>query len=58
MFKWFKKKEKNTPKYLIHIIGTREFEFVQDDETLENILNIYGKDNVDVTDWHQCLKNI
>ena len=51
MFKWFKKAEKKTPKYLVHIVGTSDVNFVYEDEVLENIINIYGKDRVDITNW-------
>ena len=49
MFKWFKKEEKKTPKYLVHIVGTSDVDFVYEDEDLENIINIYGKNRVDIT---------
>ena len=49
MFKWFKKEEKKTPKYLVHIVGTSDVDFVYEDEVLENIVNIYGEDRVDIT---------
>ena len=52
MFKWFKKKEeKKTPKYLVHIVGTNDVNFVYDDEDLKNIISIYGEDIVDITNW-------
>lgn len=51
MFKWFKKEVKKAPKYLVHIVGTSDVDFVYEDETLENIINIYGKDRVDITNW-------
>ena len=51
MFKWFKKVEKETPKYLVHIVGTSDVNFVYEDSVLENIKKIYGADRVDVTNW-------
>ena len=52
MFKLFKKKEeKKTPKYLVSIVGTSDVDFVYDDETLGNIVNAFGKENVNVTNW-------
>jgi hypothetical protein len=51
MFKWFKKEVKKTPKYLVHLIGTNEVNFVYDDEALKNVINTYGEDRVDITNW-------
>ena len=51
MFKRFKKEEKKTPKYLVHIVGTSDVNFVYEDKVLENIINIYGEDRVDITNW-------
>lgn len=49
VIKMFKKVEKKTPKYLVHIVGTSDVNFVYEDKVLENIINIYGKDRVDIT---------
>ena len=52
MFKIFKKKEeKKIPKYLVSIVGTPDVDFVYDDETLDSIVNAFGKENVNVTIW-------
>ena len=51
MIKWFKKEKKKTPKYLVHIVGTSDVGFVYEYKDLENIINIYGKDRVDITNW-------